>query len=708
MKSIAFYNFLKMLIMLNVKILYSMLLSIHIIVLSAIGTIAHAQAIDLNISSQYAHNENNYIVKISFEIPNNYYAYAHEQIDSGKPTILKIFKKQFDNIIYEIKYPKGQIQKDIFDPNKNIYAYTGKTSIFVVLAKNSNNKEYDFILEALLCSKAHCIPLSNKIKVIIPNTTENIADVNWYEQFKQAKPSLNNQFIAANNLYADNIKTLPTIPLNGSPLTSSPLNIENTKTENADSNSHLSMPLTNSNLNASDAKLAAMPTAKSSSESISKPNSETISSPTANPSSNPVKQITPLQQTWAFSPQYAYNYLEVLGLGKAMLLGLLAGLILNFMPCVLPVLTIKASAFLLIKDEDKKIQYAKFREHSLLFAAGIITLFIILAIVLSSAGLMWGQLFQKAQFVLIMLSIVFLLGLSMLGVFILPMLDLKASSSSNPRLQAYTSGILTTLLATPCSAPLLGGVLGWAFTQPSSTIVIVFISVGCGMSLPYFLFALKPQLIKYLPKPGAWIGILEKIVGFFLLATSIYLLSILPEYYYIPTLILLLAIAFSAWIYGKFASYSASTKQRRYVSISSLAIIAITAFLAFGSIGGTSEWEDFNPATFKQIIGKERILLGFTADWCPNCKLLDKTTLTSKNLKKWQKKYNLRLIRVDLSQENIAGQELLKALGSHSIPLTAIFPKGKLSSKPIVLRDIYSYSLINDSLSKAFSGANEN
>lgn len=632
-----------------------MLLSIHIILLSALGTIANAQTIDLNISSQYAHNENSYIVKISFEIPNNYYTYAHEQIDSGKPTILKIFKKQFDNTAYVIKYPKGQILKDIFDPDKDVYAYMGKTSIFVVLAKGNSHKEYDFILEALLCSKAHCMPLSDKIKIIIPSATENIADVDWREQFNQAKPSLNNQFIAENNLYADNVKTLPTIPLAGSPLTASSLD---------------TLPLDTSPL-------------------------------TVNPLN--IENT----QTWLFSPQYAHNYLEVLGLGKAILLGLLAGLILNFMPCVLPVLTIKASALLLIKDEDKKIQYAKFREHSLLFAAGIITLFIILAIVLSSAGLMWGQLFQKAQFVLIMLSIVFVLGLSMLGLFILPMLDLKASSSSNPRLQAYTSGILATLLATPCSAPLLGGVLGWAFTQPSSTVVIVFISVGCGMSLPYFLFALKPQLIKYLPKPGAWIGILEKMVGFFLLATSIYLLSILPEYYYIPTLILLLAIAFSAWIYGKFASYSASTKQRRTVSIFSIAIIAITTFLAFGNIGGTSEWEDFNPVTFKQILGKERILLEFTADWCPNCKLLEKTTLTSKNLKKWQKQYNLRLIRVDLSQENIAGQELLKALGSHSIPLTAIFPKDKLSSKPIVLRDIYSYSLINNALSKAFSNTNE-
>lgn len=189
------------------------------------------------------------------------------------------------------------------------------------------------------------------------------------------------------------------------------------------------------------------------------------------------------------------------GLGKALLFGLLAGLILNVMPCVLPVLTLKISTLLAAEGEEKERKRA-FREHNILFSAGILTWFAALALLFGLAGMAWGQLFQNSAVVFVMLLLVFALGLSMFDVFHLPVLDLRVGGShANPRLNAYSTGLLATLLATPCSGPLLGGVLGWSLMQSLPVLMTVFLATGLGMALRYLLMAWKPSLANALPRP---------------------------------------------------------------------------------------------------------------------------------------------------------------------------------------------------------------
>ncbi len=431
---------------------------------------------------------------------------------------------------------------------------------------------------------------------------------------------------------------------------------------------------------------------------------ETVSFPAVSPAPSAEAGVgEKIPAAWHFSPRYVQEKLEVSGLGKAILLGILAGLLLNVMPCVLPVLTLKISALLVLgREEDKAARLRRFRTHNLFFAAGILTLFTLLALIFSTAGFIWGQLFQSPAVVLGMLIVVFLLGLSMLGLFTLPVIDLKADVGRSPGVQAYVTGMVATLLATPCSGPLLGGVLGWAFTQSLPVLAVVFLAVGGGMSLPYVVFALRPSLATFLPRPGAWMGILERLVGFFLMGTALYLLSLLPPSQYMPTLTALLVVAFGGWIWGRFCGYDASPQRRRLLGGIVVILIAGTIFLVTRPPAQGVLWEPFSVTTFREVLGKEPLLLEFTADWCPNCKALERTTLTDANLRRRQTAYGLRLMRVDLTRPNPEAQRLLQALGSSSIPLTAIFPRGLTSSAPVVLRDIYSPATMDEALRRAF------
>ncbi|MFR4119523.1 MAG: cytochrome c biogenesis protein CcdA [Bilophila wadsworthia] len=225
----------------------------------------------------------------------------------------------------------------------------------------------------------------------------------------------------------------------------------------------------------------------------------------ASPPQQSVTQLTPLSgpsvqlagspaepDEWRFTPRFPQESLEPTALGTALFLGLLAGLILNVMPCVLPVLTMKVSALLSSSVMRPKVSASHFREHNVLFAAGILTWFLVLAFCVGALGLAWGGLFQNTHLVYGLLILVFLLSLSLFDVFTLPVLDFKVGASRNPKTQAYLTGLVATLLATPCSGPLLGGVLGWAALQPLPVIVAVFTATGIGMALPYLVLAAWP------------------------------------------------------------------------------------------------------------------------------------------------------------------------------------------------------------------------
>lgn len=401
----------------------------------------------------------------------------------------------------------------------------------------------------------------------------------------------------------------------------------------------------------------------------------------------------------SFTPRYAHADLEPLSFGPALLLGLLAGLILNVMPCVLPVLTIKMTALLQAASGTT----GRFREHNLLFAAGILTWFLVLALFAGGAGMAWGSLFQRPGVVYGLLILIFLLGLSLFDVFTLPLLDFKLGYGGSPRLQAYLSGLTATLLATPCSGPLLGGVLGWAVLQPLPVLILIFIATGLGMALPYLALALRPDAARLLPRPGPWTGVLERLIGFLLMGTALYLLSILPESLRLSALTALLFCGLAAWIWGRWGSPAASSRRRSTAAAAALLLAVGAVIWSLQPAPPPAAWQAFTPQAFRAVWGKEPLLLEFTADWCPTCKVLERTTLTPERLNALRKRYGLTLMRVDITRPDPEAEALLRALGSVSIPLTALFSSGPDAASPLVLRDIYTAAQLETAVKELFA-----
>jgi thiol:disulfide interchange protein DsbD len=404
-----------------------------------------------------------------------------------------------------------------------------------------------------------------------------------------------------------------------------------------------------------------------------------------------------------------------------MLFGLAAGFILNLMPCVLPVLALKMSALLTLDADEERLRKQRFRGHNLFFAAGILSFFIALAMFTSALGLAWGQLFQQPYAVLTKLLFVFALSLSLFNLITLPVIDLKslrtASNNGNSLmysygarpeqrsltatarqtepLRAYIAGLTATLLATPCSGPLLGGVLAWIMFKPAGVILIVFISTGLGMALPYLCFAAFPQSVSLLPKPGSWLAVLEKGVAVFLLGTVVYLTSILPAHMAKTLAILLPALL--ALLILRLAKKIRKTPPILPVLIYP-ALLAALLFFAALPAKRSAQWVDFDPASFEAQLSNTAMLVQFTADWCPNCKALEHTVLRDSNMAALAEKHSLTLVRADLTRPAPDAQNLLRSLGSISIPLTAIFPKGEQAYSPLILRDIYTLSQLKAAL----------
>ncbi|SNR60015.1 thiol:disulfide interchange protein DsbD [Humidesulfovibrio mexicanus] len=402
---------------------------------------------------------------------------------------------------------------------------------------------------------------------------------------------------------------------------------------------------------------------------------------------------------WAdLRPRYFQPELEVSGLVKAVLLGVLAGFILNFMPCVLPVISIKLSALLAGGGiEDAARRRSGFRRHNLFFAFGIMLYFLFLGGLLGVTGLAWGQIFQQANVVMLLITLVFILSLSLFGVFSLPVIDLKfGQHATHPRLQALFTGLLATLLATPCSGPLLGGVLGWTLMQPAWIISSVLAAIGVGMAFPYLLLSLYPDLARLFPKPGSWTGHVEKAVGLFLAGTCLYLLSILPTPRLMPTLVLLWFAAVAGWAWGV-AGPGFDTLRNRSIKIAALLFFALGLWLALRPPETKAPLEPFATAALRERMGRQTVLVDFTADWCPSCKALEQTTLTPERLRAMKNRFDLALMKADLTQSNPDAERLLEALGSKSIPLLAVFPKNA-PNEPLVLRDLFTPAQLEEAL----------
>jgi len=421
--------------------------------------------------------------------------------------------------------------------------------------------------------------------------------------------------------------------------------------------------------------------------------------------SQPTKtDISQLGEIPAVKPRPVMPGLEVGGLVKAALFALLAGFILNFMPCVLPVVSLKVLGFVQQAQESRR----RVALLGLSFAAGIFAVFLVLAALASFAGYGWGELFQKQDFLIAMIALIFAMALCLFGIFQLPIPHFASSGESisvqrQGYFESFYKGTLATFLATPCSGPLLGGAMAWTLRQPPVQIFVVFSCLGLGMAFPYVVMSIYPAALRWLPRPGNWLVHFERFMGFALLATVVYLLTIVQENMRVWIVLFCLFLAIGCYIWGQMTSLSDSSPRRILVRLLAVTIMVLGGWVslkAFPAMGWNKDsplkrvqsenWQTYTDTKLLEAARDGRwAIVAFTADWCPNCVLVERAALGDEHVVETFRKHNALLLKADLTRENSPGKRLLEKMGSRSIPFLALFPPGEHFWQPFFLRDIY-------------------
>jgi thiol:disulfide interchange protein DsbD len=392
-------------------------------------------------------------------------------------------------------------------------------------------------------------------------------------------------------------------------------------------------------------------------------------------------------------------------------LGLLGGIILNVMPCVLPVLSIKVISLVRRSGEDR----AQRRKHALAGAAGILAFMlalagIVIALKAGGAAAGWGFQFQNPWYVMGLAAFVYLFSLSLFGLFSFMGPSLSVAKGEG-LLASFGNGILTALLATPCSAPFLGTALGFAFQAPWYGTLGLFAMVGIGLALPSFLLSIVPGLLKLVPKPGPWMETFKQAMGFLLAGTAIWLATVLASQVakdvFDSFLWFILALSFAAWAYGRVQASSAGRLKRALASAAIAIGLSAAAFtlLPFGTVleGGMAPykalekpWERFSgKAVQASLDAGNPAFVAFGADWCLTCKLNEAGALRDAALLDAFAAKGARLFKGDYTNADQEIDEWLKRYGRAGVPFYLLLKPGE---PPILFPELITSRMIIEEL----------
>jgi len=404
------------------------------------------------------------------------------------------------------------------------------------------------------------------------------------------------------------------------------------------------------------------------------------------------------------------------GLWLALLYGFIGGLILNLMPCVLPVISLKIFGFIKQSgDEPRKIL-----AHGIAFVVGIFTWFLglgLLIVALKAGGseVTWAFQFQNAWFNVVIGSVVFVFALNLFGVFevVLPGKAAQAidtASSSTGLGGSFFQGVFATLLATPCTAPFLGTALGFAFSQSAFVIMGMFAAIAAGMGSPYLLLSAKPGWLRYFPKPGAWMERLKHFMAFPLLATLVWILSILGAQRGAEGIVwfagFLLCLAFACWLYGAYVGPLTRPLVRWTAIALALAVAAGGGYFflgkQFSQIGIVNSegiaWVPFSQAALdaEQAAGRS-VFLDFTADWCITCKFNERTAIDTPAVRTLFAERGVVPMKADWTNANPEITATLKSFGRVGVPFYVIYSPG---IAPVVLPELLTEGILLEALKK--------
>ena len=397
----------------------------------------------------------------------------------------------------------------------------------------------------------------------------------------------------------------------------------------------------------------------------------------------------------------------------ALLLALLGGIVLNLMPCVFPVLSIKALG--LIKHANESPRANKL--HGLAYTLGILVSFTLLASVLialkaGGAQIGWGFQFQSPLFVVAVAYLMFTVGLNLSGVFTISGSIFGIGSSLANRSGysgSFFTGVLATVVATPCTAPFMGAALGFALAQSPIILLAVFLSLGLGLAIPYLVLSQWPTLQRRLPKPGIWMDKLKQVLAFPMYATADWLIWVLAQQAGINAVAIALGgmviIAFSAWLYESSKTAKKSIKRTgRGVAGISLLVALIGSYLGIDNspaspienVESAHNYEAYSPARLNELrtAGKP-VFLNLTAAWCISCLVNEKVALSQSSVIAAFKEANITYLKGDWTNRDDEITQLLAEFGRSGVPLYVYYPGNHSpNSKPIVLPQVLTPDLV--------------
>ncbi len=382
------------------------------------------------------------------------------------------------------------------------------------------------------------------------------------------------------------------------------------------------------------------------------------------------------------------------GLFGFLLAAFLGGIILNIMPCVFPVISLKVMSFVGQSGEDRK----KVLAHSLTFALGILVFFWILTImliVLRSAGsddIGWGVQLRQPGFVIGLIFVMVLVALSLFGVF-----ELGASmttvggdlANKSGYAGSFWSGALAVLLATPCTAPLMAPAIGFALVQPAGIMFLVFTALGLGLAAPYFIFAIFPKLLDVIPPPGAWMDTFKQFMGFPMLAVVVWLSGVLSKQLSVGglqwALASVLIAAIAAWIFGRFAGFNQPASKRTKGKIAAALVFALSLYVAYDA---SQKRAPASTTDIRDVIAAHRaegkdVFVDFTAEWCLTCKVNERVAIKTDEVQNAFKENNIEFVIGDWTNKDASIAAVLEEHGRAGVPLYLLYPADQ--SKPAVM-----------------------
>jgi thiol:disulfide interchange protein DsbD len=394
-----------------------------------------------------------------------------------------------------------------------------------------------------------------------------------------------------------------------------------------------------------------------------------------------------------------------LGIGGWLILAFVGGLILNVMPCVLPVLSLKVFSLLNHSGQSRSQALA----HGIAYTLGVVASFVLLAAVLFSLRALgesvgWGFQLQNPGFVLVLGLIFFLFGLNLMGVFEIGSGLVGADAKVAGRkdlVGSFGVGVLAAVVGAPCVGPFVGGVSGLALQANTFTGLLIFGTLGLGMAAPFLFLAIFPKLVAYLPKPGPWMETFKQSMGFLLMAALVFLVYLLGQLAGLTAitimLVVLLVAAVAAWVFGRWAAPVKSGRTRGVARIVTILLLLLSLIWGLRAVdaaydasagAATSElaegWDRWSPAAVEQALAENKpVFVDFTASWCLICQVNKKTALRTEATRALFAENGVVSLVADWTRRDPAITAELEKFGRSGVPLYLLYsPDGEVSVLP--------------------------